>query len=170
MNATNPYFPHKFNPNGATGYLITFHSYGTWLHGDQRGSINRKSQNIPGTAMLSADPHIFKLEQSRLKIDPVTFNSVQREILTVTIKEVCNFKKWELHAINALTQHVHAVVTASDPPDFVMNNFKSWCTRRMREKQLWTSKYSPWSRHGSTRYLWNEKDLKLACAYVVHGQ
>lgn len=170
MNSPNPYFTHKFNPNGPSGYLITFRSYGTWLHGDGRGTINRKGNNIPGSALLPANPALLRSEKSRLKIDPVTFSIAQREILTVTINEVCNFKKWELHAVNVRTQHVHTVVTSSDPADFVMNSFKSWCTRRMRENQLWKSEYSPWSRHGSTRYLWSDKDLQRACWYVIHGQ
>jgi len=27
-------------------YLITFRSYGTWLHGDERGSVDRFSQHL----------------------------------------------------------------------------------------------------------------------------
>jgi len=38
------------------GYLITFRCYGTWLHGDERGSTERyhniyKSPNIPASQL-----------------------------------------------------------------------------------------------------------------------
>lgn len=36
-------------------YFISITCYGTWLHGDQRGSIDRR-HNLHGTAVLAADP------------------------------------------------------------------------------------------------------------------
>jgi hypothetical protein len=35
------------------GYLITFRSYGTWLHGDERGSVDRNHRAY-GTPMFAA--------------------------------------------------------------------------------------------------------------------
>ena len=40
----------------------------------------------------------------------------------------------------------------------------------MRENGLWTSELTPWSYHGSTRYLWNERDIHDACHYVLYEQ
>jgi hypothetical protein len=40
MNATNINYKHEYNPVGPTAYFITFHTYGTWLHGDERGSTD----------------------------------------------------------------------------------------------------------------------------------
>jgi hypothetical protein len=36
------------------GYLITFRCYGTWLHGDDRGSIDRKAN---ATRQMQEDGH-----------------------------------------------------------------------------------------------------------------
>ncbi|MGQ0761444.1 MAG: hypothetical protein ACT4OT_05435 [Acidobacteriota bacterium] len=36
-------------------YLITFRCYGTWLHGDERGSVDRK-QNVYGTPKTAFNP------------------------------------------------------------------------------------------------------------------
>jgi hypothetical protein len=36
-------------------YFITFHTYGTWIHGDDRGSVDRH-HNLYGTPMLPPDP------------------------------------------------------------------------------------------------------------------
>lgn len=170
MNATNLNYTHKYNPNGPAGYFLTFHTYGTWFHGDKRGSTGRKGHNIPGTPMKSPDPALMKLQKTRLKQPPVTFNISQRKSINSTIKQVAAYNNWMLHALNVRTEHVHVVITASKLPEPIMNSLKSWCTRRMREKGLWDGKHSPWSRHGSARYLWNEKEIRNACNYVLFGQ
>lgn len=51
-----------------------------------------------------------------------------------------------------------------------MNALKSWSTRRLREAQLLGPDTKPWSRHGSTRYLWNQDALEGACHYTEEDQ
>jgi len=75
-----------------------------------------------------------------------------------------------LHALNARTNHVHVVVSADRSPERVMNALKSWSTRRMVETGCLPSGIKPWTRHGSTRYLWKDSDLRDACRYVLEGQ
>jgi hypothetical protein len=62
MAATNVEYTHEYNPNGAAGYFLTFHTYGTWLHGDERGSIDRKGYNIPGTPVRVPNSTLAKIE------------------------------------------------------------------------------------------------------------
>jgi len=55
--------------NEHLAYLITFRCYGTWLHGDERGSIDRRTYNrygppdMPANKKLIADesPHLRQL-------------------------------------------------------------------------------------------------------------
>ena len=42
-------------------YLITIRSYGTWLHGDERGSMDRREYNQYGDPAIAASP----LKESR---------------------------------------------------------------------------------------------------------
>ena len=100
----------------------------------------------------------------------MTLTVKQRRAIHATVEQVCAHNKWPLHAVNVRTQHLHAVVTARKQPEQVMNSLKSWATRRMREQGLWPSEDTPWSRHGSTRYLWNEESVQRACTYVLHRQ
>ncbi len=72
-------------------------------------------------------------------------------------------------AANVRTNHVHVVVAGAETPERMMTAFKAWSTRRMREAGL-VAEGSPWSRHGSTRYLWDETELADAVAYVMDGQ
>jgi REP element-mobilizing transposase RayT len=51
-----------------------------------------------------------------------------------TIHDHCRIRGWHLHAVNCRTNHAHVVVTAPDrDPEEVMDQFKAWCTRRLKE-------------------------------------
>jgi hypothetical protein len=75
-----------------------------------------------------------------------------------------------LHAVNVRTNHVHLVVSANLTPEQVLTSLKAWCTRRLREAGLVAEGFKPWSRHGSTRYLWRTDQIEAAVSYVLEGQ
>ncbi len=52
----------------------------------------------------------------------------------------------------------------------MMNDFKSYSTRRLRESEEWQYSHSPWVDKGSRRYLWTEEHIARATDYVVNGQ
>ncbi len=106
-----------------------------------------------------------------LKSEKISLNSRQREIIEKTIREVCEFKDWVLHAINVRTNHVHTVVsTGKHSADSALNAFKSYSTKKLKENDCWNLSHSPWSDKESKRFLWNEKSLESAIEYVVSGQ
>ena len=151
------------------GYLITCRTYGTWLHGDARGSVDR-DHNLYGTPLRDAHRGLQQAERRRLKIAPVTLNARQREVVAETIRAVCRKRGWSLSALNVRTTHFHAVVAAPEAPERVMHAFKAYATRRLREDGLHAQDVPLWSRHGSTRYLWKGPQLENACRYVAEGQ
>jgi hypothetical protein len=51
-------------------YLITFRAYGTWLHGDKRGSVNR-FHNRFGTSLIAPNERWRKYNHSLLSHSPV---------------------------------------------------------------------------------------------------
>ena len=67
-------------------YLITFRSYGTWLHGDPRGSVDR-FHNQYGEPVFP--PNAARLGQTevRLKRVPVVLTEVQRQSVERAIRE-----------------------------------------------------------------------------------
>lgn len=151
------------------GYLITFRCYGTWLHGDARGSMDRE-HSVYGGPLVQADRRLEQTRSSLLKHAPVALGEPCRVVVDRTIHEVCQHRDWELHACNVRSNHVHLVVSAQCSPEKVMNTLKSWSTRRLREGNLIGPNIKPWSRHGSTRYLWNPTALEAACVYTEEGQ
>ncbi len=150
-------------------HLVTFSTYGTWLHGDARGSVDR-DHRIPGTPFVDHDAERERAEARRIKHPPVTLDAARRAVVEATIRGVCDHRGWTLHAFSVRTNHVHAIVSAPDAPEHVMNQLKSWCTRRMVEAGILQPGTKAWTRHGSTRYLWKQHELQAACQYVCDGQ
>ena len=58
-------------------YLITFRSYGTWLHGDERGSVDR-FHNQYLSPRVAPDPQRVDHNLGRLSGEIVTFDTEQR--------------------------------------------------------------------------------------------
>ncbi|HEX8197144.1 MAG TPA: transposase [Pyrinomonadaceae bacterium] len=151
-------------------YLITFRCYGTWLHGDERGSVDRfhnqyKSPRIPANEKWRA------YNNRQLKADIVNLNALHREAVEKAVRETCDFRGWHLLAINVRTNHVHTVISIGKAePEIALNALKTNATRKMREDGCWQSDKSPWAVKGSKRYLWNEKSVGLAIDYVINGQ
>jgi REP element-mobilizing transposase RayT len=150
-------------------YLITFRSYGTWMHGDERGSIDRHHRGY-GTPALPASARRETIETRLLNQPKVIFDSRQRRAIERGIKETCLFRKWNLWTVNVRTNHVHCVLTAHFSAKRAMAALKANATRTMRDAGCWQTTASPWSRGGSTKYIWNEEEWRNAIAYVVDGQ
>ena len=150
-------------------YLITFRCYGTLLHGDERRSMSRK-QNVYGTPRIQSKPGLEQAEVKRLKHPPVTLNSRPRNIVEQAVRGVCVHRKYLLRAINVRTNHVHAIVSAMCKPEPILEAFKSYSTRALRASNLLSREIKPWARHGSTIYLWKERNLEKAMEYVLLGQ
>ena len=151
------------------GYLITFRAYGTWLHGDSRGSVDHFHRTY-GTPMLPPNSQRRKYEQDLLRQPAVRLDSRQRAAIESAIRETSTIRKWSLWALNIRTNHVHVVVSANCQPEAILSALKANATRSMRESGFWTSDRSPWAYRGSRRYLWTEKELLDAIAYVLYDQ
>lgn len=151
------------------GYLITFRCYGTWLHGDSRGSMDRK-HNAYGTPKLAVNAHLERSDSSQVKHSPIVLNAKQRTVVESAIKSVCEHRKYLLRAINVRTNHAHSVVSAMQKPEPILDAFKSYSTRALRRAGLLSPAVKPWARHGSTNYLWKERDVAEAIEYVLLGQ
>jgi len=125
-------------------YLITFRSYGTWLHGDERGSVDR-SHNRYGFPYIPANPQWEDYKRKALKSPPVKLRAKQRRSIEFAIRETCERRKWLLYAFNIRTNHVHSVVAIGDKkPEIALNAFKANATRQMRADGCLSSSRSPW--------------------------
>ena len=79
--------------------------------------------------------------------------------------------------MNARTQHVHVVVTAPGRnPEDVMEQFKAWCTRRLKERERSQRpageeiRQNWWTQRGSKLWLNDAKSVHDKSHYVVEEQ
>jgi REP element-mobilizing transposase RayT len=149
----------------ALAYFITWTTYGTWLPGDERGWV------LKGSGFQDSRPVRKELASDRMTEPPCTLSDEQRGIVELTIRDHCRIRGWEMHALNCRTNHVHAVVTANTDSKKVRDEFKAWCTRKLKEaacdievRENW------WTEAGSRRMIGDEESLEAAIHYVLYGQ
>src|ERR1700681_130683 len=125
--AMKPEFNEDHTP---LAYLITFRCYGTWLHGDKRGSVDRH-HNRYGAPLIRPNQKWLQHNKRLLKDKPVKLSRNQRTLVTTSIKETCEIRGWLLHATNVRTNHAHSVVTAACGPSRILNALKANATRTL---------------------------------------
>jgi adenine-specific DNA methylase/REP element-mobilizing transposase RayT len=150
-------------------YLITFTCYGTWLHGKDPVSVDR-DHNVPRTPFVA--PHHQREESERHRMDqpPYELDAPRRQVVLNAIREVAECRGWELYAAHVRTTHVHVVVSSTEPPERIMNDFKAYASRGLNKAGFENSERKRWTRHGSNPYLWQPRDVEAAVHYVLHEQ
>ncbi len=151
------------------GYLITFRTYGTWLAGDEKGSID-KYHNAYGSPRAVESSKREVVHINRLKSPPFLLNARSRYLVETAIREVCDFRRWSLSALSVRTNHAHFVGFGMAGSAKMLNDFKSYSTRSLRAAGEWAYRHSPWVDKGSRRNLWTEDHVCAAVSYVVNGQ
>ena len=151
-------------------YLLTFRTFGTWLHGDERSSIERSRDKRFGTIKLEPNVPLHEKMVSGMKQEPFILTPEQRLVVDMSIKETCAFRGYKPLAINVRSNHAHAVISASVKPEKVVNDLKAYATRRLRERLETFPGEKIWARGASTRYLWKPKFVAAAIEYVLYSQ
>ncbi|MFH1108023.1 MAG: hypothetical protein V1790_02330 [Planctomycetota bacterium] len=150
-------------------YLLTWTCYGTWLHGDDRGSVDDEHRT-PGAPFLPPDAIRNRAEIKQLRHPPVELKGPARQIVADTIRAHRERRNWDLLALNVRTNHVHAVLACGLHADGALRELKAWTTRRLREAGYVPREAPVWTHHGSTRYLWKQRSVNAAVEYVAEHQ
>lgn len=58
-------------------YLITIRTYGTWLHGDKRSSVDLRRQNVYDTPRVRPNAALSKLMADKMKGPPFLLDGRQ---------------------------------------------------------------------------------------------
>jgi REP element-mobilizing transposase RayT len=156
--------------NAPVAYMITFRCYGTWLQGDERGSVDRKSFNRFGTPKIEPNVELEDRNSRRLKQNPYRLDPRERSVVEGAIKEVCRVREYNLYGLNVRSSHVHVVIAYSGALERVMDSFKAYATRELRAAGMLETDEKAWSRHGSTKYLWTDDEVASALDYVLYSQ
>jgi REP element-mobilizing transposase RayT len=101
---------------------------------------------------------------------PYSMDRSRRETVLAAILECCLDRHWDLLAAHVRTNHVHIVIDADAQPERLMNDLKSYASRRLNGLGLDDPARKRWARHGSTRWLWKPDSISAAIRYVVDQQ
>ena len=145
-------------------WLLTWTTYGTWLHGDARGSFL-------GRTFPSPDPDREQANRSAMPGDVVYLTDHQRAIVDATLVNECLAQDWHLYAYNVRTNHLHVVVSAGRTGTFVRTRLEALASKALSDdaglpmagdngrKRWWTEK-------GNIVPIETEKALEGSTVYV----
>jgi len=150
-------------------YLLTWTTYGTWLPGDERGSVDTE-HNIYAEPFAAPRARRHASNAAKLAQPAFQLDSAARKVVHDTIVEACAFRRWDLVALHVRSNHVHVVVRSDQTPAATAANLKARATRVLRDRGVIGETRLVWTECGSGRYLWNEHSVLAAAKYVLEGQ
>jgi REP element-mobilizing transposase RayT len=148
-------------------YFLTFTCYGTRLHGNDRGSVDRE-HNAPRGRYIPENARRVRYEQRLMSEAAITLSADERQLVLEQVLSVCEHEGWLLHAAHVRSTHVHAVLTAKIPPQEATRKLKAYASRALNER--FGRREKRWATHGSMVWLWDPHRLDSAMEYVVRGQ
>ena len=151
-------------------YLLTFRTFGTWLHGDSRWSISRYRKRPYESKLIFPNKPLEDVMAAEMKQPPIILNPEHRIVVESAVDEVCQNRGYELRAVNARTNHVHAVVSAQVKPEKIINALKAYSTRNLRQQNMFALDLRVWARGKSRRYLWKPQNVLAAIDYTLYSQ
>ena len=146
------------------GVFITWTTYGTWLPGDARGWRAK----IGGNQLPDAE--LESVCRAKLKFTPVLLRADDRVSVEEACRKHCEHRGWQLHAVNARSNHVHVVVSANERPQTVRDQLKANCTRHLRCQRIPLVCERTWTKGGDCSVLFDDDELESAIRYTIESQ
>ena len=149
--------------------LITFRTYGSWLHGDHRTSVDRY-RNQYGTPKIPPNTSFETKMHNTQKQQTIILTKKHGDIILDAAIYACTKYNWDLFTIHVRTNHVHVTINSNRTPEHMVNQIKAYATRFLREKKAFSKDSKIWSRGCSVKYLWTPESLYFASEYTVERQ
>lgn len=120
--------------------------------------------------MVQPDTQRAFAERQAMIDDPYVLDPIAGRVVLAAIQGHCSYRGWNLLAAHVRSNHVHLIVEAGTSPEKIMNESKSYSSRELNQRAGERPGRKRWARHGSTRWLWNDDDVRGALQYVIEGQ
>ncbi len=151
-------------------YLLTFRTFGTWLHGDERTSVKREGWNRYDHPRYPTNVTLERWMKEEMTQPIVILSDEMRTVVEAAIRDLCVRRGFGLKAVNVRTNHVHVVISAARKPERIVDALKANATKFLRENGLIDTGSEVWSRGRSRRYLWKPRHVEAAIEYTLYGQ
>lgn len=99
---------------------------------------------------------------------PLRSALMKRVVVLESIRRHAEIRNWLLYAVHVRSNHLHIVVEADVPPERAMAQFKAYASRSLSRSA--GPRRKRWAHHGSTRYLWQPRQISAAVDYVLNQQ
>ena len=156
----------------ALAYFITFHTYGTWLHGTSKGmgSVDLE-HNSYGEEYIAPDAQRENESREAMAQPAYILRSAEeREVVCNAIINLCQERSWNLLAVHVRTNHVHTVVQGDRDPGRMMSDMKARASRALTRAGCDDANRRRWTRHGSTLHLFDEEAVADKIDYTLNRQ
>lgn len=150
-------------------FFFTVTTYGTWLHGDARGSVDRKGKAL-ASHYLAPNETLEAIRRGQMVQEPLLLDAAMRGCVQRAIESFCRYKSWVVLALNVRTNHFHLMTPCHGPSEKMLQAIKAAATRALREAGLVNADRRVWTSGGSARKCFTPDDVASAKEYVVNGQ
>lgn len=147
-------------------YHITFGTYGTRLHGDPRGTVDR-AHNRPGEPIVGADLRRWEREHERLRFAPIELTQEQMIFAESVVPAICTRGRWTHHTSAAGPDHVHVLLTSTADGAAVRKWLKRWLGEVMSSRWPLPPGATWWAECGSVKWVWDDHYFRRASDYVT---
>ena len=147
------------------GYFLSWGTYGTRLHGDPRGTVDR-SNTDRGDPVLGPDEERWEYERGKMRFPPVVLTREQRLFAESIIPEICQRGSWKYHTCAAAPDHVHVILTSEHEPKTIRRILKRWLGQSMSERWALAEGATWWAESGSIKWLIDAPYFANATGYV----
>ena len=150
-------------------FFLTFRTYGTWLHGDRRGSNSRihRTRIAPNDAWND-------LMRGNLVAPEIVFTPDERAVLFDAILEfgLCGRYDVFIDAANVRSNHVHVLVTPRRPttPEQLVNVLKGYLSGIVKTFPRFRDYRSVWARRFSGKVIFNANSWRNIAYYILLRQ
>ena len=146
-------------------YHITFGTYGTRLHGDPKGTVDR-AHNRPGDPILGQHDAWMCEEQSRMRFSAMFLTDEQRRFIEHVFTSLCVECQWQYRIVAASPDHVHALLTTRVEAKAVRKLLKRRLSQTLSERWPLAAGQVWWASGGSIKWIWNESYLSNVHHYI----
>jgi REP element-mobilizing transposase RayT len=167
-------------------WLLTSTTYGTWLPGDNRGSVTsvrdyratdrttkvRVEHDQPGEPWEPAIKGLQRSATALIAQSPVLLTAEQSQIVCDQFVETAKVREWRLLAAAVMANHFHMVVSADARIDStkVLGDFKAWESRALTQYSGNRAAGRWFTTGGSRRPLKDDRAVEAAVNYVLRRQ
>ncbi len=167
-------------------WLLSNTFYGTWMPGDERGSVTsvrdvrpedppddfRFEHDLPGTPWEEEMPGLHWAAEEQMKGPPIYFDREKAEVVLAQFRETAGYRGRVLRAVSIMYNHCHLIVQVADDPDpaRMLADFKAYGSRALNRRFGKPPSDTWWTTNGSKRKLKDEEALAAAIHYVLYKQ